>query len=226
MSEIVKQLHALADECDDYEGDLPLGVAVACLEAADVIERLEREVQQSVERWEGQLLLNAKLVDQRDRLRQEAGRLTVLADDLQLRLDNANCGNDAALAEAEAEIERLRAANESLEVTLAECMRERDELRQALHAMNFMKRCNMVVDGGSFMLNVDSPFFDSLVFAEPVGSGTWLNTIKHLKSQRDDCRFLLRDVLSRIEPWEGLQLYPVELQRKWVEAARKAAGGE
>ena len=44
MAELQQQLRDLANQCDDYEGDLPLGVAVLCLEAAGEIERLTREL--------------------------------------------------------------------------------------------------------------------------------------------------------------------------------------
>jgi hypothetical protein len=44
MSEIVENLRKLADECDDYEGDLPLGVAVALLDAANAVQRLRMKL--------------------------------------------------------------------------------------------------------------------------------------------------------------------------------------
>ena len=42
MSDIVADLRDLADECDDYDGDLPLAVAATLLGAAAAIERLSR----------------------------------------------------------------------------------------------------------------------------------------------------------------------------------------
>lgn len=47
----------------------------------------------------------------------EIRRLRALVADMELRLENANAGNEAALAEAEEENERLRAELESMKAS-------------------------------------------------------------------------------------------------------------
>lgn len=157
MRDLVARLRELAEALEGCEWEVPLCAAKDCVKAADELERLT-DLKRTCECSEDEQCLFAR---EGDKARGKIERMQVqLIDQLQIqlaedylaskaeierlhgegtmakhtlsRLELERLADAKRIDELQAEIGLLRAANEVLEVTLAECMLERDECRRLL----------------------------------------------------------------------------------------------